>query len=270
MGRSLPPQRFPGFQSRSRSLRRVPHLGRTVVAGGRRGRGGERGAGLRRPQARDAGDSQGDRRDRIGRRRPCAHRVRDCGADWCACRSGARLGDSICGRLAVRIFAADSARALDRAESHWPWAGVRPLDGARLLDCAARASARRARDHTDPRPGRGAPGLAAQALPCRRSARRSSADRACRPDQSATVDRSDGRGRDGWGVSRAAACRLRPCLSRAPHAPVALRRVAHGARCHSQAGRADTVCRAVAGLGPHGARRAHSHRCEHAGGIARL
>ena len=147
---------------------------------------------------------------------------------------------------------------------------VRPFDGARLLDCVARASARRAGDHIDPRPGRGAPGLAAQALPCRRGARRSSADRARRPDQSATVDRGDGRGRDGWGVSRAASCRLRPCLSRAPRAPVALRRVAHGARRHPQAGRADAVRRAVARLGPHGARRAHSHRCEHAGGIARL
>ena len=57
----------------------------------------------------------------------------------------------------------------------------------------------------------------------------SGAGRARRPDQPATVDCGDGRRRDNRLVRRAPACGLRPRLSRAPRAPFALRRVAHGA-----------------------------------------
>ena len=184
---------------------------------------------------------------------------------------GAALGSAIPfrGQLAVRHLAADPARALDPPEPHRPRADVRPVDGARLLDRAARACARSARDHADPRPGRGTPGLASRTLSCRRGARRSGADRACRSDQSATIDCGDGRSRDGRCVSRPASCRLRHRLSRAPRAPFALRRVAHGARRHPQAGSADAVRRAVAWPGPHSSGRAHAHRRQHARRVAR-
>ena len=69
MGRSLAAQHFPGLQSRCRSLRRVPDAGGIAILGRRRRRRGERRAGFRRAQTRDARHSQGDWRDRIERRR---------------------------------------------------------------------------------------------------------------------------------------------------------------------------------------------------------
>ena len=94
---------------------------------------------------------------------------------------------------------------------HGPRADLRIVDGARLLDRAARTRPRSARDHADPRPRGGASGLAAQALSCRRCARRRRARCACRPDQPATIGRGDGRRRDGRCVHRAPACRPRHC-----------------------------------------------------------
>ena len=229
LGRAHASRHQPGLQSRPRPLRRIPDAGGIAVAGGRRGWRRERGAGLCRAQTRDARHSQGDRRDWIWRCRPCARRVHDRGADRRVSRGGAGLGDSLRGQLAVRLPAADSACALDLAQPHGPRADLRTVDGARLLDRAARARPRSARDHADPRPRRGAPGLAAHALSCRRCARRRRACRACRPDQPATIGRGDGRRRDGRFVHRAPACRLRHCLSRAARAPFALCRVAHGA-----------------------------------------
>ena len=122
-------------------------------------------------------------------------------------RGGAGLGDSLRRQLAVRLPAADSARALDLARPHRPRADLRIVDGARLLGRAARTRPRSARDHADPRSCGGAPGLAAHALSCRRCARRRRACCACRPDQPATIGRGDGRRRDGRCVHRTPACR---------------------------------------------------------------
>ena len=262
MGRPLAPQRFPGFQSRSRSVRRVPDARRIVVLGRRRGRRRQRGPGLRRTQARNACDSEGDRRDRNECRGARARRVRDRRDDWRARRRGAWRGDPICRRLAVRVAAANPDRPVDRAERDRAWRGVRPLDGVRLLDRAAWPSARSARDDADPRSRRGASGLAPQALPRRRGARGNGAHRACCLDEPATLGGDDRRRRDFRRFHRAAAYRSRHCSPRTPCAPVALRRMAHGPGRHPQAGRADRLRRAVAGLGPRGAGCAHSHRRE--------
>ena len=269
MGRPHAPQRLPGVQSGSRSLRRVPYAGRIVVACRRRGRRRQRGAGLRRTQARNAGNLEGDRRDRNERRRARAHRVRDRRADWRARRRGAWRGDPIRRRLAVRVAVADPDRALDRAERDRARRGVRPFDGVRVLDRAAGPSARRAGDDADPRSRRGASGLAPQALPRRRGARGSGARRACHLHEPATFGRDDGRGRDLGRFCGAEARRARHCLPRAPCAAVALRRMAHGAGRDPQARRADGVGRAVARLGPRGAGRAHARRREHARRVAR-
>ena len=164
MGCALAPQHLPGLQQRSRSLRRIPHARGTAVAGRRRSRRGERGAGVRRAQARDIGHSQGHRRDRIGRRRSRARRIRDRGADRRVHWRWRGLGDSVRRRMGVRVLAAAPARALDCAERHRSRADLWFADGARLLGSVARTRARSARNHPDPRSRRGTAGLAAQAL----------------------------------------------------------------------------------------------------------
>ena len=101
------------------------------------------------------------------------------------------------------------------------------------------------------------------------AARRSGSGRARRAHEPPAVDCGDGRRRDGRRVCRAEARRFRHRLARAPRAPLAPRRDAHGACRHPPPWRADAVGRAVAWPGPHRSRRAHAHRREHARGVAR-
>ncbi len=223
LGCSLPPRHFARFQSRSRSLRRVPDAGRIAVAGRRRGGRRQRCAGFRRAQARDACHSQGDWRDRIRRRRPRARRVYDRGVDRGARRRGSRLGDPVRGQLAVRILAADPACALGRARPHRARPHLRPFDCARLLGSLARTRARCARDDAHPRHDRGTARLASHAIHGRRRSGGRRPGRARRPRQSAAVDRCDDSRRDHRGVSRAEAHRLRDRFPCATGAAVALR-----------------------------------------------
>ena len=139
LGDPLAPQCLARLQPRPRPVRRIPDAGRPPVAGRRRGRRRQRGAGLRRAQARDARDPEGDRRDRNERRRARADRIPDRRDDRRARGRGARRGDPVRRRLALRLAAADPARAVDRAGRDRARARLRPLDGARLLDRAARA-----------------------------------------------------------------------------------------------------------------------------------
>ena len=269
MGRALAARGVAGFQPRPRPLRRISRAGRIAVARCRRGRRRQRGAGLRRAQALDARDSQGDRRDGNWRRHACADRISDRRADWRARRRRARLGDSVSGRLAVRRSSADPARADDCTRNHRTWPDLRSPDGRGFLGSLARARARSAGDDADPRHDRGTPGLASPALswPC--GARRSGARGARGPGEPATVDRGDGRRSDGLGVSCAARRRLRHCFPRAPCAPHSLGRVAHGARRDPQGRRADAHHHAVARPWPHRAHRADPHRLQHARRVAR-
>ena len=184
--------------------------------------------------------------------------------------AGAALGAAIpiCRRLAVRVAAADPARAVDRAERDRAWGRVWTADGARLLDRAARTGARPAGDDADPRSGRGASGLAPQALSRRRGARWGGAGRAGRSDEPTTFGRGVRRMRDRRRLSGAAARRARHGPSGPPRPENAVHRMAHGAGRDRETGRADGVGRAVAGPGPGGAGCAHSHRCEYARRVA--
>ena len=163
-------QCFPGFRSRSRSVRRVPDAGRAGVAGRRRGRRRQRGAGLRRAQARDAGDPQGARRDRraSSRWRWSSSRRR---ADRRVRRRWPRRGDPVRRRLAVRTLL-----PLPLAPSIYP-SEIALGVAFGLLTALAFSIAPLGRAHdlpgddAVPRSRRGASGLAPQALPRRRGAR---------------------------------------------------------------------------------------------------
>ena len=164
---------------------------------------------------------------------PRARRIRDRGADWRARRRRARLGDSVRWSLGCSASLLPIPLAPSIAPGVIGLGLIYGLLTALAFSVAlARARARSAGDDADPRHGRGTPGLASQALPWPCGARRSGAGRARRLDQPATVDRGDGRRGDGRRVLLRSGSSPSPSPASPAARPVALRRVAHGARSH--------------------------------------